>query len=324
MKEYETIEEFVDSFEFENIVYEKKGNHDHIHTLIPMISNDFIYALQASEQTNVKHIIHLVFSSFDHNGNFNLDNFIENHDQNYDKNDYSVSKEYLMSDYMVASIVGISRDFSRVMQEIKVNKANHISYITIGRLPSTFQSAAILIKNGFYYETKCLYRVILEQIAYSFQCSNTSDDNVYNLKPQSSITELKKIFSNAGVLNGLFSQFIHHNKNIWNEFIDNEHYIISRSGSRSKDNVIFLAFLAEMYLVVVYDIYKRLKHNEPDELFCGNIIINIDIIGKVKDYFKQKFDIESESTQQPALGTPSSDTPESGIIPQQIKVSMEK
>ncbi|HDX8374297.1 TPA: hypothetical protein RQN05_000856 [Aeromonas dhakensis] len=296
MKEYETIEDFVDSFEFENVVYEKKGNHDHIHTLIPLISNDFIYALQASEQIKVKNIIHLVFSSFDHDGNFNLDSFIENYDQDYDENDYSVSKEYLMSDYIAASIVGVSKDFSRVMQEVKADKANHISYITMGRLSSTFQSAAILIKHGFYYETKCLYRVILEQIAYSFQCSKSNDESIDKLKPQSSITELKKIFSNAGVLNGLFSQFIHHNKNIWSEFIDNENYIISRSGSRSKENVIFLAFLAEMYLVVVYDIYKRLKHDELDELFHSNIIINIDIIGKVKEHFKQKFDIEPEST----------------------------
>ncbi|MGM0951343.1 MAG: hypothetical protein ACQEW7_00040 [Pseudomonadota bacterium] len=296
MKEYETIEEFVDSFEFENVVYEKKGNHDHIHTLMPLISNDFIYALQASERINVKNIIHLVFSSFDHNGDFNLDNFIENYDQDYDENDYSVSKEYLMSDYIAASIVGVSKDFSRVMQEVKADKANHISYITMGRLTSTFQSAAILIKNGFYYETKCLYRVILEQIAYSFQCSKANDENIDKLKPQSSIAELKKIFSSAGILNGLFSQFIHHNKKIWSEFIDNESYIISRSGSRSKDNVVFLALLAEMYLLVVYDIYKRLRCDELDELFHVNIIVNIDVIGKVKEHFKQKFDIEPEST----------------------------
>lgn len=286
MEESITIEEFVKTLRFEDIVYKKDGEHDHIHTLMPLESNNYFYALQANENKYVKYVAHTMFSSFDQDGNFDVEYFLDNLELEYNKEDYSVSQEYLMSDFLTSSVVGASKDFSRVMQEVKINKANHISYITMGRLTSTFQSAAILIKNGFYYETKCLFRVILEQISYSYQCSKSDDENVDKLKPQASISELKKIFENAGMLNGLFSNFIHHNRNIWGEFLDEELYIMSRSGIRSKTNVVLLAFLAEMYVVVLYDIYKRLKGEGIDELFHGLVITNVDIIEKVKSHFR--------------------------------------
>lgn len=291
MNENVFIEELIKNLNFEDLVYKKNGDNDHIHTLMAFESNNYFYALQANENKNVKHVIHLMFNAMDQDGNLDVECFLESLDFDFNDEDYKVSEEYLIGDFITSLVVGASKDFSRVIQDVKINKANHISYITMGRLTSTFQSAAILIKNGFYYETKCLFRVILEQISYSYQCSKSDDKSVDNLKPQSSISELKKLFESAGHLNGLFSNFIHHNRNIWSDFIDEENYIMSRSAIRSKDNVPLLVFLAEMYIVVLYDIYKRLKVENIDELFHGLVIFSVDIIDRIKEHFKVKYSV---------------------------------
>lgn len=288
MKDFESIEDHIKQLRFEDIKYIKGSGHDQIHTLFPLESNDYLYALQTNENVNVKNIIHNLFCSLDEDGALDVDGFIESLEMDYDKKKHIVNKEYMMADCLASAIVGASKDFSRAIREVEINECNHISYITLGRLPATFQSAAILIKNGFHYETTCLFRVILEQIAYAYQCSKSTPENIEKIKPHASITILKSLFETAGSMNGYFSNFIHHNKNIWNEFIDDEFYIISRSGKKSKSNIMFLAHLSEIYMYVMQDIYIRLKKENDDELFLGLINVTLQLIQKIKIHFKEK------------------------------------
>lgn len=294
MKEDITLEELIKNFKFEDIKYLKNTENDHLHTLMPFESNGYMYALQSNEDIKVKHITNSLFNSFDQNNNFKINEFLERIEYKYNKDEYSISQEYLISDFLTTLIIGTAKEFSRVMQKFKLNKSNQISYLTMGRLPSTFQSANILIKNGFYFETKCLFRVILEQISYGYKCSGFDENKVDKLQPQKCISDLKELFEHAGQLNGLFSKYIHINKNIWYDFFDEENHIISRSGNRSKLDVLPFTFLAEMYIVVLYYIYKNLEDNDIDEKFHSFININIDIIEKVKSYFKSKENYNKE------------------------------
>lgn len=288
MEDIDSISDVIKNIKFENIKYIKDSGHDHIHTLMPFESNKYCYALQANENKKVKNLVHSLFCSLDTADNFNVEGFIEMIDSDYEDGDYSVREEYLISDFITSIVTGAAKEFSKVIRNNpELNKKNQIVYITMGRLPATFQSVAILIKNGFFYETICLFRVILEQISYSYTCCQSSDDKVDKLKPESTIKEFKKFFENAGRLNGYFSSFIHHNKKMWHEFIDEENFIVPRSGIRSKENVIFMVFLAEVYIAVLSEAYKQYHNNrELDESFMMTIQTNLDLIGKAKDHLK--------------------------------------
>lgn len=288
MKEDITLEEFIKNLKFEDIKYVKNSNNDQIHTLMPFESNGYLYALQANEDIKIKHIVHSLFNSFDKNNNFEIKHFLDDIEYEYNKDDFSISQEYLMSDFLTSVTIGTAKEFSRVMKKFKLNKSNQISYITMGRLPSTFQSASILIKNGFYFETKCLFRVILEQISYGYKCSGSNDNKVDKIQPQKCISDLKEFFEYAEQLNGMFSNYIHSSKDIWYDFFDEENYIISRSGKRSKSDVMPFTILTEMYMIVLYYIYKNLEDNDIDEKFHMLINVNIYMIEKVKAYFKSK------------------------------------
>ncbi len=285
-----TLEDFVKNFTFEDIKYEKGEDHDQIHTMMPLESNNYYYCLQTNEDVDVKHAVHSLFSAFN-DGELDIDYFLEMMDYGYLKKDYEVSNEYIIGDFLASMVRGASKEFSRVTKEFAIlNIQNKIVWMTMGRLPSTFQSVAVLIKNGFYYETICLFRVILEQISYSYQCSNSTEEQVVKLQPQSSISELKKLFEKAGVLNGYFSNYIHHSNKIWHDIFDEDYHVISRSGSKSKDNVIFMAVLAEMYIGVLYDIYERFDREELDENFHGLVVMSKGLIARIKLMLSQDED----------------------------------
>jgi len=196
-----------------------------------------------------------------------------------------------MCDFLTRMIYSGMKIFIKLMKGFKKNKSIKISYITLERLLSTFQSISILIKNGFYYETICLYRVVLEQIAYAYQCSKTEPEKVDNVQAKSSVTELKKIFESAGPLNGLFSKYIHHNKSIWGDFIDDENYIISRSAKRSKRNILYMVVLVEMYITVLDEVYKNVnKDNKMNKDFHNFKIFVFKMTNKIKSHFKASSD----------------------------------
>jgi len=278
----DSIDEQIDSMSWEKlkITRDYENGFDAIHTLFPFLSNNFEYALPIDSSPRLRFLTHCFFQSIDRKkDDIDIELFQELYKNK--ENDPPLSKEYLIADSIVTWIMSTSKQFAK---EIDCNNEKRAGLIvavaTLLRLVATFQAASVLIKDGFHCETIYLFRVILEQIAYAYKCSTiTVDDEIKKIQAQKCISELKNIHKEAGRMNGLFSNYIHHHADTWNSFIKQDTvqdltFVINRSGKESKKNVIFLLSLSVIYFDVIYDIYKNNADSKSKDFLSKLVYID--------------------------------------------------
>ena len=87
------------------------------------------------------------------------------------------------------------------------------------RLSSSFKSALILAKLGFFFEAACICRLILEQLAWAYSVFDLEDKSLFNTSVTKSVSNLKKLIPFSGQLYGTLSELAHISPKYTKEYI---------------------------------------------------------------------------------------------------------
>ncbi|HAT5005862.1 TPA: hypothetical protein I9749_004596 [Serratia marcescens] len=288
------------------IKYPRKGGQeiDNIHMLMPLGTGLFEYALPTDSSDTVLRLVHFLFSSLDENDNFDNDNFqglllsLKNSDEITMQS--AVKDEFIAIDFLVYTAFK-AHDFinKNIREESDINIGARASSLFLGRLLSSFQSVSILIKSSMYFDASCILRSILEQVAHAYQTTTAKNvEEIKSLKSTKSISLLKNIMPESGDLYGRLSSFVHNNDKIWGEYlkIDEgqpgdtpQHYILSRSGEKTKICIIHFAQIIETYLLVLIHLYDKFCSKKIDSRSFNELITEC-----LAQIYKLKKDINEE------------------------------
>lgn len=263
------------------------------HLLTPMFIDSFEFSLPSDTSKYVQDLFWCLICSINPNDDsFDMDRFKSNMSdklKDEDKGKIDVSIENSILNYVIFLVTDNSNNF------LAFNK-NTTSYglqrsmTTLLRLKSTFQSVSVLLRYAHFMEVRYLYRVILEQIAYAFKCYNMeSKEEIDKLISSKCINKLKEIDSECGKLYGIFSHDIHHNSNMWDNFLDVDietgfEYVKTQSGIGSKECIVFLISIAKIYLSVTREVYH--EYDEEKERFDIEMEKKLTILEIIKNHYQ--------------------------------------
>jgi hypothetical protein len=130
----------------------------------------------------------------------------------------------------------------------------------IYRLQLSFQSAVLLIRNGFHFESLAVERQILEQLAWIYAIHDVGP-TFMDIQPQSCIRGLKKFIPRVGTIYGFLSGRAHIIGRATHEYIrasDGELHILSWDDELSLYDAYFLLRLVEVLIFVSERVYAHL------------------------------------------------------------------
>lgn len=253
--------------DIENGIY---SNKDTIASLIPYSLDSITYALALDSSPILrKHIAAAIFK-------------YENPDECYedilnaiDVEKYSDENSYSPHDMVIHIIIAHATTSSLVLNNYNawcLKETNGLSQelFVAGmiRIVSSFQSAAILLRHGFYVEVMPIFRMILEQLAWGcYLIKETDESKISKNRTQSNTTYLKEILGNDfGRLYGHLSSEAHLEPSQIRKYVHaekDEIHIKVRSGKQCKDEVETLLLLLKAYGRVIY---SGIEHfGIPDE-----------------------------------------------------------
>ncbi len=142
----------------------------------------------------------------------------------------------------------------------------HIYCLQMHRLQSTFESAVILLKNGYHVETSSLFRLIIEQVAWTYSNIDNDMEAIKKSNQKSertkTISALNEIKEGSSRIYGVYSNETHMNlSESWQYIVTddelNHTYIKKRSGIRCSERNIDLALLCELYLLSIEKVAEK-------------------------------------------------------------------
>lgn len=84
------------------------------------------------------------------------------------------------------------------------------SWAALLRLQATIRAAVFTIRHGFHFETACLLRLFLEQLAWVATVRTYDDiDAIFAVEPSQTVSNLKRLFPGAGFAYGYLSERAH-------------------------------------------------------------------------------------------------------------------
>jgi hypothetical protein len=142
-----------------------------------------------------------------------------------------------------------------------VRLGDQIADTSLLRVSMSLHSAKILANRGLLFETLCLIRFSLEQLAWCYVCEKMDNEvAILNLEANSCIRPLCAVYPTAGRLYGKLSEFAH-----WNP--KNHHWFIEQEGSQwayvkasSRFRAVGLCYVmlaVDIYLSVIETIYFK-------------------------------------------------------------------
>ena len=173
----------------------------------------------------------------------------------------------------------------------------------IMRLKNTFRGAIICIKNGMHFEAASLSRIIIEQLAWMSAIYCLDDfEQCRKLRPQSCITQLKKIIPEAGEIYGELSEWSHihfEKKSSYVKIENNELAVYLYNFKMCLDNIILLIKLIDWLEIVGEYIYDdlvvdarstALNYDGKREIMKDRKMLNLIRIIKndIEDYLEYK------------------------------------
>jgi len=129
------------------------------------------------------------------------------------------------------------------------NKPDRIGLVVAGsvivRLTSSFKSALLLSRLGFYFEAGCICRLILEQLAWAHGIHEIEDDSFFDISVTKSVGKLKELIPHCGKLYGFLSNLAHISPGYSKEYIlfDEGCPTVVVATTRNLDTIIFLLLL---------------------------------------------------------------------------------
>ena len=133
----------------------------------------------------------------------------------------------------------------------------------IYRLQFSFQSAVLLIRNGFHFEALAVERQILEQLAWVYTIHDAGP-KFMDVQPQSCIGGLKKFIPYVGTIYGFLSSRAHIVGPATHEYIraqDGGLHIVSWDDELSLYDAYFLLGLVEVLTFVSERVYAHLLND---------------------------------------------------------------
>lgn len=168
----------------------------------------------------------------------------------------------------------LDREINRILEEIihdseerllkltnrnVVRLGDQIADITLLRVSSSLHSAKILANRGLLFETLCLVRFILEQLAWSGVCEQLDDEEaILKLNALNCIKPFCNIYPTAGRIYGFLSDFAHWNPKYHHLFVDSQDSTWAYIKASCKYKAIALCYVllaVDMQLALVEKIY---------------------------------------------------------------------
>jgi hypothetical protein len=121
------------------------------------------------------------------------------------------------------------------------------------RLQNTFQTAVLLVRQRFHYETATLERLIIEQLAWAYTIHDCDDDHYFEVSPTSCVTALKELFPWLGRLYGELSVSTHMKPSTTTRYLRDEGnglVLHHRQSDWADVDAVFLLYLADALTVV--------------------------------------------------------------------------
>jgi len=199
----------------------------------------------------------------------------------WDVSDYEskVDKKLILLDKKVHFILNSAKDIYMSVYNKRSNLKNlpdKIGLVAAGlslmRLISSFKASSFLIEKGYNFEAMCINKLILEQIAWAYKVHRIENDNVFKIKPPSSITSLRNsLYPNAGKVYGFFNKHAHMEPTVLHQVLNfdgEEMKVILLRKDISLITGYYLMILADIYGICMEYVYKDffsefdfLKHN---------------------------------------------------------------
>jgi len=186
------------------------------------------------------------------------------------------------------------------------NKPDRVGLVVAGgviiRLTSSFQSALLLSRFGFFFEAGCICRFILEQLAWAYSVHEIEDDSLFKTSVTRSVGKLKELIPHCGKLYGFLSNLAHISPGYTKEYIlfDEGCPAVVVATTRNLDTIIYwLLLLLDICQIVTEVIYLPLvsehlhiaidKHNDI------SVNENRPLLGLISE-FREKY-IRSKGSQ---------------------------
>jgi hypothetical protein len=143
-----------------------------------------------------------------------------------------------------------------------IRLGDQIADVNLLRLAMTLRAAKLLANRGLLFETMCLSRFALEQLAWCYVCEQQDDESkILKLEATSCIKPLCRVYPTAGRLYGFLSKFAHWDPKWHHLFIKQEgsQWAYIQASSQFKATALcHVLLIADIYLSVIETIYPQI------------------------------------------------------------------
>lgn len=229
-------------------------NKDSIASLIPYMFEETSYALTLDSTPELrKHIAAAIFKYR------NPDDCYEDILNEIDVANYSDENSYSPHDMVIHIIIEHVLTTSKVLSNYNTWCLNTIGglgkelfFAGMIRITSSFQSAAILLRHGFYVEVMSIFRMILEQLAWGcYLIKETDESKILKNRTQSNAKYLKEVLGDDfGKLYGYLSSEAHLEPKEIGKYLQSTEdgiYIKGCSGKQCKEETTTFLLLLKAY-----------------------------------------------------------------------------
>jgi len=129
------------------------------------------------------------------------------------------------------------------------------------RLLNSFNATIFSIRQSYHFEAAQLQKLIIEQLSWVYSIYNITDDQYFNVLPSKCISNLKKIYPEAGNLYGILNELGHITPVASHRYIylnEGELTISAGKVELSKYDAWNLLLLSDIYLIILEIIYHEL------------------------------------------------------------------
>ncbi|MEC1720152.1 hypothetical protein [Schinkia azotoformans] len=246
-----------------------------IFTLKPYLFEDIPYALPTNSSPEFRrHIAAAIISYIDKNlQSDTIENVTNSLDINRYDNKSQLSDVDIVLDTIVKSTAICIDYFCKTIKVVELNHGQNFFLLAMSRLKSSFESAVLLLRFGYYIEVSTVFRMIYEQLCWAcFVIEQSNEKTIINQSVTKTVKYLKKVNEEYGKLYNLYSQEAHIDPKVVGSYlkeIDGKTHVRMRSGEECNNKTLDLILLAKIYIDVLeyaVDKYFSLKENNKIEL----------------------------------------------------------
>lgn len=186
-------------------------NDDNSASLIPYLLGGTAYSLQIDAEPLFRKYIAAAILKY-RDKEIPYEDVLKSIDISDYSDDNSRNQFELVRHLIVDNAVMAQKIISNYYEDNSENNfMKQLFVLSLGRLSSSFKSAALLLNNGFFVEVICIFRLIIEQLAWGcYLLTERDKSKIKNNRTQSNIKYLKEeLGEEYGTLYGYLSSEAH-------------------------------------------------------------------------------------------------------------------